>query len=72
MRKARVVMKGEVFWFAEVEPDCWLGIDCEPEPGDEAKIVALLDGDGKSRPMTSTTRYFGIMGHEYEISEIEE
>ena len=76
MRKARIHRDGENFWFAEVETDRWIGIDREPESGDEDTILDLANGitdgvQGRTKPMRVATRYFYMYDEPYLITEIE-
>lgn len=72
MRKACINKDDETFWFAEVRPDIWIELDREPEAGEESVIHDLVNGivdgvQGRTRPMTFATRWFGF-GDEFEIA----
>ena len=69
MRKAWMqYLDGSIQHFAEVEPGHWLSISREAEPGDEAEVLALHKGDGRMRPMTYATRWFGLDNGAHEIA----
>ena len=40
MRKASFDYEGTTVWWAECEPDRWIEVAGEPQPGDEAEILA--------------------------------
>ena len=64
---------GEVHHFGSVDGDIWIGIDREPTADDHDGIIALMEGEGRTKPMTIASRWFHFgLGDWATAGEVEE
>jgi len=62
---ARITDRGDVFWFASLDGESWVGVNQDPRPTTEAEIRRILNGNGKWRPMTATRGFLQRWGAEF-------
>ena len=75
MRKASFDYEGNTVWWAECQPDRWIEVTSEPQPGDEDKIMSTYgwtdEATGSRHGVISATmRYLRDYGQrEVTVSE---